>query len=284
MIFDTGPRVPGCFNGTQQCRTTVGPFGLWDDCITTPLVEICDGTEDENCDGLVDEGCACTANDERPCGFESGFGNCRMGLQRCLADGTWSAECEGAVFFQAEECGDGIDNDCDGETDEGCDCFSVPEECGDGVDNDCDGVVDEPQCQSPDEGVACPSNPTRSCPGGIGGLGPYIAGFGGDSRSWSDQLSSSCGGAGANESAMLQTVEPGVYLFTTAGSNYDTVLYLLEASCDGQEIVCNDDAGGTATAALTYAFPETRDVVVVIDGAGGQCGQPVLTVLQIGTF
>ena len=36
-----------------------------------------------------------------------------------------------------EVCGDGIDNDCDGEVDE------VEEVCGDGVDNDCDGEVDE---------------------------------------------------------------------------------------------------------------------------------------------
>lgn len=39
----------------------------------------------------------------------------------------------------AEEiCGDGIDNDRDGEIDEGC-----PEVCGDGIDNDRDGLVDE---------------------------------------------------------------------------------------------------------------------------------------------
>ncbi len=66
----------------------------------------------------------------------------------------------------AEACGDGRDNDCDGQTDEGCascldsdqdgycaevDCDDAAaaanpgasERCGDGVDNDCDGATDE---------------------------------------------------------------------------------------------------------------------------------------------
>jgi hypothetical protein len=42
----------------------------------------------------------------------------------------------------AEKCGDDIDNDCDGTTDEGCSCQKATEIC-DGVDNDCDGEIDE---------------------------------------------------------------------------------------------------------------------------------------------
>ncbi len=51
-----------------------------------------------------------------------------------------------------EICGDGKDNDCDGQIDEGCatpDCVPKPEICGDGIDNDCDGEIDEgcdPDC------------------------------------------------------------------------------------------------------------------------------------------
>jgi hypothetical protein len=46
-------------------------------------------------------------------------------------------------------CGDGIDNDCDGQSDEGCGC-GFRELCGNGVDDDCDGVVDEALCAPAD--------------------------------------------------------------------------------------------------------------------------------------
>ena len=43
-----------------------------------------------------------------------------------------------------DECGEGLDNDCDGTADED-DCVTCAEAeiCGDGVDNDCNCVVDE---------------------------------------------------------------------------------------------------------------------------------------------
>ena len=58
-------------------------------------------------------------------------------------------DCDGVIDEGCEldpcrpEVCDGIDNDCDGEIDDGCPkCRPAPETC-DGVDNDCDGVVDE---------------------------------------------------------------------------------------------------------------------------------------------
>lgn len=76
--------------------------------------EICDRVLDEDCDGSVDEGCACTDGETRPCG--SSIGICESGSQSC-GGGTWQA-CEGGVGGGAEICS-GLDEDCDGEVDEG---------------------------------------------------------------------------------------------------------------------------------------------------------------------
>ena len=131
-----------------------------EDCDDTRLTvypgapEDCGDGLDNNCDGAIDEGC--------PAGCPDGDAD-QDGV--CL-----DADCNDvnpAVYPGAPEaCGDALDNDCDGDTDEGCeDCIDAdsdaycagsgdcddsnrdispasPELC-DGVDNNCDGATDE---------------------------------------------------------------------------------------------------------------------------------------------
>ncbi len=53
-----------------------------------------------------------------------------------------------------DQCGDGLDNDCDGTADEsGCVTCQPTEICGDGIDNDCDCVVDECNHEICDDGI-----------------------------------------------------------------------------------------------------------------------------------
>jgi hypothetical protein len=74
----------------------------------------------------ITEGCPCQGEPPASC-FDGNeavaqAGACAEGTRSCL-DGFWGA-CEGQVLPGAELCGDGLDNDCDGSSDEGarCDC------------------------------------------------------------------------------------------------------------------------------------------------------------------
>ncbi len=87
----------------------------------------------------------------------------------------------------------------------------------------------------------------------------------------SDQFSSTCGGVGAPDFSVSFTAPAaGNYRIHTGGSQLDTVLYVLDGTCDGDQIVCNDDdgCGGTSTSALTVALAAAQQVTIVVDGFG----------------
>ena len=104
--------------------------------------EMCGNGLDDDCNGRVDEGCQCGPHTSCYTGPPQTLdvGACKGGTRTCTGE-SWG-KCKNDVTPTSEKCGDEVDNDCDGKTDEGCNCAKAAEVC-DGIDNDCDGQIDE---------------------------------------------------------------------------------------------------------------------------------------------
>ncbi len=160
---EVGPCATSCgTTGVREC-----PSGT---CV--PPAEVCGGGDDD-CDSRVDETSECTPGATRPCTTTCGS----MGVERCGAGCTF-----GACELPSESC-NGVDDDCDGEADDGFACVrgatgTCPTACGstgtrtcagdcrwdlcsppaeicNGMDDDCDAACDD--------GFTCCRGSTLDC-------------------------------------------------------------------------------------------------------------------------
>jgi len=173
--------------GVGACATTApacvsGQVGTCEP-LSPAASESCDGAIDDDCDGVVDDGCACVNGAHRACysGAPStlGVGVCVAGEQECSA-GAWGP-CVGEVLQTDEAC-NSLDDDCDGEVDEGLGnvscgigaCHQTMPACVNGeavtcvplepgATEQCDGIVDDDCDGSVDEGCSCSNGETKPC-------------------------------------------------------------------------------------------------------------------------
>jgi hypothetical protein len=96
----------------------------------------------------------------------------------------------------------------------------------------------------------------------------------------SDARTGSCAGADSPDIEALWTAPfEGLFSFRVVDADFDPSLYLLDSSCDGPELACNDDSAGLLPAVTAFLFAG-QSVVVVVDGTGGQAGKFVLQIDQ----
>ncbi len=142
----TCPLPGACAASSQNCVS-----GLWGGCGIGPTEDECGNDRDEDCDGAVDEGCSCS-EPFRVCGSDTG--RCSRGTQECTGDG-WGV-CMGAIGGEPEIC-NAVDDDCDGEVDEGVAVICY-------VDGDSDGFAVSTAPPTPNCGSVCPENWTDRAP------------------------------------------------------------------------------------------------------------------------
>jgi hypothetical protein len=124
--------VGTCVAGYRICNVDGDGYGpCMGEVQPAPTGEDCATPQDENCDGQINEGCPCTPNTSEPCysgpGGTENVGPCKLGSHTCNADGMSYGPCIGEVTPQPETCNTPIDDDCNGQTNEGgVGCVCVP--------------------------------------------------------------------------------------------------------------------------------------------------------------
>jgi alpha-tubulin suppressor-like RCC1 family protein len=266
----------------QACDKPNGYVTIGGDCddackaCHTGGTEACDGKLDENCDGSIDEGCACPAGTSRNCG--SNVGTCQYGTQACDA-GVWGS-CVGGTGPVDEIC-DGLNNDCDGATDEGLtrtcgtdqgQCVAGTQTCVAGdwgstcpgetppaseicdeLDNNCDTYVDEPF-----------TNKGTSCTVGVGECqrtGVYVCNSAHDGTSCNASagtpVTEICGNAKDDDCDGASDESPQTPSDCSACG----------ASCAGS-LACNSGACAQAAASLKLEYNESCALLGSPDGNG----------------
>lgn len=135
--------------------------------------------------------------------------------------------------------------------------------CLDGSDDDGDGAID---CNDADCDCTCPADDLGTALGTpvLRGSTEFLRNF----------ASGTCGGADAPDASFVWTApQDGDYRIHTTGSSFDTLLSVEQGEvCGGDELTCDDDAGGSLTSLVELDLAAGQTMVITVDGFGDSAG------------
>ncbi|MBI3785151.1 MAG: hypothetical protein HY270_17305 [Deltaproteobacteria bacterium] len=125
-----------------------------------------------------------------------------------------------------------------------------------------------------------------SCPQDDLGSGLRIGVSGSTVGQANNSGGASCGEGGTNApEATFRWTAPasGTYVIDTVGSNFDTILYVRDATCSGVELACDDDSAGDQKSSVTLNLTAGQTVVIAVDGFRASAGDYSLHIFGTGT-
>ena len=95
-----------------------------------------------------------------------------------------------------------------------------------------------------------------------------------DTSAWTEEVQSDCSTIGAAKTYLWMASSTGTATFDLAGSDFDTVIQVQEATC-GAEKFCNDD-GEDLQSLLTMDVNEDVEYMITVGGYNGETGALVI--------
>jgi hypothetical protein len=204
-----------------------------------------------------------------------------------------------------ECCADNAAASCNDDTCTGCVCTFDPYCCTTRWDGLCAIEASDPSC-APScacaQGTATPGPSPTSTPPPTDTPSPFptiadicplfdlgqalpVSATGSTAGASNAMAGASCGDGGASSADVtFQWTAPadGTYAIGTLGSAFNTILSVLDGSCTGTELACNDDGSDTLQSQVLVTLATGQTVVIVIDGSGGEAGDYDLSITQAG--
>ena len=255
-----GLDIGECEKGVQTCTN-----GYWSECDDEikPTDEICDG-KDNNCDSNTDETWPEVLNSVSTNCDGNDLDLCKNGTWTCTSDGS-SIECKNDNNI-IEIC-DEIDNDCDGQIDEGYPNLGA--ECTEGV-GEC-ANKGEYECNSNQDGIKCNAVPKseetekcdsldNDCDGDVDE----------DFTELGEQCTEGLGECESTGHYLCNEDQSGIYCNAVVGNETDELCDNKDNDCDGQTDENYTELGEFCTKGIGEC-EETGKQVCSLDKTSTEC-------------